>query len=535
MFFRRNNIGNVVKVLRLSRKHGYVRWHWHRVFFRRINLGIGKSINPHIAIVGESGSGKSNACALIIKELPKDANFIVIDAHNEYVEFAKELNATAYDATKNSINPFELNGMSEREAAGDLVRMFKRVFRLGDVQSYVLYKAIAYTYEISRLRGREPSIKSLLYTISVFKKNAGKSELNILQALENRLELLDTSAFVRNRNISELLHKRSIIALAKLRSNDAQAIYVESLLRRIYTAMLGIDRSSHARFYIIIEEAAKLASGSVLSRIAAEGRKYGIGVIAIAQRAKMIDAELRGNASLLIAFYQREPEEANYIANFIAGGNEQDRFIEVKKAMRRLEKGSAIIAASGKEPMLVKFKRFSERRDPRYSIIEMAEHAIEEKELFGNLARMGFKEEEIMEAIEDEISGGALRRHAIEKGAYAGAWYTSSLQNSAEHEVMVAIISKELSRLGIQNRIINTSYAPDVEAYANGKKFAFEYETGSKSLDELRAMLERRSKKYAATFVIASDKGRANYANAGFKAFQIDELEKIAVYLKPNR
>ncbi|MEM3829683.1 MAG: hypothetical protein QXP36_10780, partial [Conexivisphaerales archaeon] len=117
---------------------------------------------------------------------------------------------------------------------------------------------------------------------------------------------------------------------------------------------------------------------------------------------------------------------------------------------------------------------------------------------------------------------------------HAGTWYTSSLQNSAEHEVMVAIISIELSKLGIANKIINTSYAPDVEAYANGRRFAFEYETGSKGVDELKAMIARRSRKYAATFIIAGEKGRANYANADFKAFPIDELEKIAIYLEPN-
>ncbi|MEM3296929.1 MAG: ATP-binding protein [Candidatus Micrarchaeaceae archaeon] len=531
MFFRKNNIGNVVKVLKLSRKHGYVKWHWHRVFFKRIDLGIGKSINPHIAIVGESGSGKSNACALIVKELLGNANFLIIDAHNEYVDFAKELGAAAYDASKNSINPFELNGMGEREATGDLVRMFKKVFRLGDVQSYVLYKAIAYTYNISRLRGREPNIKSLLYTIDVFKRKAGKSELNALQSLENRLALLDTSALMRSRSISELMQRRSIIALAKLRSNDAQAIYVESLLRKLYAAMLGMDKSQRAKFYIIIEEAAKLASGSILNRIAAEGRKYGIGIIAVAQRFKSIDAELRSNASVLVAFYQREPEEINYIANFIAGGNEQDRFIEVKKAMRKLRKGSAIVAANGMEPMIVAFKRFGEQRDPQYSAIEMAEHAIMSSDLFEKLGEMGFSYDEIKRAVEEGIKSGALRRYDIEKGTHAGTWYTSSLQNSAEHEVMVAIISIELSKLGIANRIINTSYAPDVEAYANGRRFAFEYETGSKSTDELKAMLERRSRKYAATFVIAGEKGRAEYADAGFEVFTIDGFQQKAAAL----
>ncbi len=92
-----------------------------------------------------------------------------------------------------------------------------------------------------------------------------------------------------------------------------------------YTAALTSGKSL-GRFYIVVDEAEKLEDSPTVARLVAEGRKYGIGVIAISQRAKALDKEIRSNAATIIAFGQREPEEQNYVANLIAGGNEYTGF-----------------------------------------------------------------------------------------------------------------------------------------------------------------------------------------------------------------
>ena len=77
-----------------------------------------------------------------------------------------------------------------------------------------------------------------------------------------------------------------------------------------------------------------MKGSDILAKIAAEGRKYGFGIIALSQRAKEMDKGLRANSAMFISFYQREPEELNYIANYVAGGVEGSRFAEVKKAFQ---------------------------------------------------------------------------------------------------------------------------------------------------------------------------------------------------------
>ncbi|MDE1847052.1 MAG: ATP-binding protein [Candidatus Micrarchaeota archaeon] len=514
---KRLRIGTIRRTLSLPRfiYNDFVRWHWRRRHFSQFYFDPTKRRNPHIAIVGESGSGKSNLCKLLLKIISmQGAAFILLDPHNEYVEGARSMGAEVYDASLSGINIFDLDGFTWRERASEITSMLKRIFRLGEVQGYTLYKCIEYTYKSCEQSGRRPTIRDLTYMVGRFIAKARSStERRLLESIAKRLSLIDGGAFSKSAELSKVLSGRSIFALSSLHTGEAQTLYIEGFLKKVYSSMLSMPKSPRPKLYIVIDEAEKVGDSSILSRLIAEGRKYGIGIVCISQRAKALNMELRSNSSLFISFSQREPEESNYIANLIACGNEMNRYIEVKKALRSLGRGSAIVLdSSARDPMIVSFDLFgSDFRDPTHAMLMLARGVISKHGMHEELRRAGFTPEEMDYAIKKLTGAGLIEHYDIPWGDYTGRWYIAFQKNSPEHDICVNLISRRLAEKGVRNVIHNTSYGPDVIAFQNGGSAAFEYETGANAIDQAKRMLGERRKKFAKVVVVANDAHHSRY------------------------
>ena len=143
-------IGNVEKEM----KFGFVsfgenRWRWKRRYFSEFKIEPHLWINPHMIIIGGSGGGKSNACKAIVNSLcSQGAHVAILDPHNEYLGLSGVIDANVYDASRNGVNMFDLDGMTEKERASEITGMLKRNFRLGEVQGYTLYRCIMYAYSV---------------------------------------------------------------------------------------------------------------------------------------------------------------------------------------------------------------------------------------------------------------------------------------------------------------------------------------------------------------------------------------------------
>jgi hypothetical protein len=275
---------------------------------------------------------------------------------------------------------------------------------------------------------------------------------------------------------------------------------------------------------VVIDEAEKLGDNPIMGKIAAEGRKYGIGVIAISQRAKLIDKDLRGNAAMLISFGIKEPEELNYVANFISGGNESSRFIEVKKALRNIGRGNAVVlGACMRNPIIVRFNRCDANSESvEFRISELSRNGIKSEDLL----RLISDDDSVEEKIENMVSKGELKRHEMVCGKYSGTWYISSSHNSAEHDIAVNIIGRHLLSVGIRNRVYNSSYGPDIVAYSGGNRIAVEYETGSKDIESSIGMIESRKKRYSKTVVVVNDSILKNYQERLGNVIPFSRLEE---------
>lgn len=501
-------------------------WKWKRQFFADFHIDMQVHINPHITIVGKSGSGKSNACKLIMKALNTSGiKTVVFDAHNEYVRIANDISAEVYDASCTGINIFALDGMSVKERTSELADTFKRIFRLGEVQSYTLYKCIMYAYKIAMFDGKEPKLSDLFFAINVFKKHAERAEMGTLESLEKRLMVLNGASFSSNIEFDKIVGSSCIFALSGLHTNEAQKLYIEGFLKRFYTKMLQLEKKDSVKFYIVIDEAEKLEDGSMIGRIIAEGRKYGVGIMTISQRAKVLESSVRGNASVNIIFYQREPDELNYLANLVAGGNELNRFTEVKKAIRGLQQGNAIVVCGTKNPEIVKFDLYNVTTEYLGDYIsKFALTGISKEELFGRMREMGYLDGDITRDLIRLLSNGMVKAH--EFGQDGGEWYITMPRNSAEHDIMVNRISRSLSSQGMRNLIYNSSYGPDIVAFDGRERIAIEYETGMKRVDDTQHMLSSREKYYRKVIVIVNDKHFERYSLAGVQCIKVSDFLK---------
>jgi len=529
MLFKKQNpyceVGTITKKLGMRRIYfGERRWEWLNSR-ERFSFIPNNGLNQHICMIGTSGSGKSNACKIIARSIARRGiKLAVLDPHGEYSSFAQSIGASIYDASRNGINIFELDGMSEKEKASELVAMLKRTFRLGEVQGYTLYKCLMYMYRICLQKNTSPSIKSLLFTMSVFIKNADIKERRILESLEKRISILDAERFTNSCSMDKILSENSIMVMQNLHTPEAQSVYIEGFLRKVYANMLSMKKDNYPRFYAIIDEAAKVRGSDILARIAAEGRKYGFGIIALSQTAKEMDKGLRANSAIFASFYQREPEELNYISNFISGGAEGSRFAEVKKGLRGLGKGHAVVLdSSRKEPMIVKFDYAKDANDGAMNIILSAKKAAVSKDEFIRLFHDGgYGKEACDDAISTAVRNRILFGFSLEGcGGYSGTWYVKAIRNSAEHDVSVNVIARKLQENGIPCVVYNSTNGPDIVIGSNYA--AVEYETGLKDMQSTKEMVERRKTAYKKTFIITNQGSKSKYC--GFpQVFSINEF-----------
>ena len=520
-------IGNVVRELGFGNIGiGNSLWRWRKRYFWRFRIDPRRYANPHIVIVGGSGGGKSNACKMIIRSLcDSGANVAVLDPHNEYIGISEAIGAHVYDASKNGINMFDLDGMSEKERASEITGMLKRNFRLGEVQSYMLYRCIMYAYSVMLSKGKVPNIHNLVFAVKAFKRNAKlASEKAVLESLERRLALIETGAFGKSADMGTVIRGRSIFLLSGLHTPESQSIYIEGFLRKVYSLMLSMEKSDLPKFYAVIDEAEKLGDNPIIGKIAAEGRKYGIGIIAISQRAKLIDKDLRGNASMLVSFGIKEPEELNYVSNFISGGNELGRFAEVKKALRNMPRGHALVAGANlRNPLMVRFDRSTnESENIRFIISCLASSGIRIDALRDSVRHP----EDLDAAMAAMVESGELKVHDVDCGRYSGKWCIYESHNSAEHDIALKIISAHLLSRGIANRLYNNSYGPDIVAFPGGNKVAIEYETGSKDINSTARMLAERRTAYGKVITVVNDAHYAEYAGRFENVVGFSRLEK---------
>jgi DNA helicase HerA-like ATPase len=268
----------------------------------------------HVAIIAQTGAGKSYLVGVIIEELLKQgATLIVIDPHADHVKLTIP--------TENWPQP-----LAERvevfSPQGNLIKytdvrnIRKLSIRFSDLTPYEIFYITGIHEGYTQIRrvisesirhlGAGVTIQSLIQSLEDRAKNQkGKDRDTVERALNYLQKLQDFNIFGDRTTIlvEELLKPKqaSIIDLSGIPDREADLVTYLILKKLIEVKMEGRNHSYKFPVFLIVEEIHKFApppqSGETLSlplfrRIAGEGRKFGLFLIAVSQRPSKINPDV---------------------------------------------------------------------------------------------------------------------------------------------------------------------------------------------------------------------------------------------------
>jgi DNA helicase HerA-like ATPase len=332
----------------------------------RVELDINTMVQKHVCILSKTGGGKSYCSGAIVEELMKHkVTVCIIDPHGEYSSMkhkgvvkktARDFGVTpqGYDdkivefATDTNTNKgakplkFTLHNLDAREILG--------LTNIKNVRSFLtmLRKAV------DILKGTKDN-----YTINdiiTVLEQSGEASSGVLVSELEYLNEIDVFAD-QGTKIDELIQKGKC-TIINLRGTppDIQ----ELIVNRIGNALFELRKLDKIPpMMMVVEEAhnfcpqqGQVACSKIFRTIASEGRKFGLGLMIITQRAAKIDKNVLSQCNTQVILKVTNPNDLKAIAASIEGltpGMEEE--------IQRLPIGSGIITGGGVSmPLLVEIR-----------------------------------------------------------------------------------------------------------------------------------------------------------------------------------
>lgn len=266
-----------------------------------INLDM--AVSHHTALLGVTGSGKSFLALELIKNLIGDTNVICVDFTGEYKKMLNDLNP---------VNIINLEGMESVET------------KFVEKQS----KSKADELEIKR---------KIQVQLSDYVKDFVEGESNIglfeLPALSNTSFILEFTQYFFE----------SVFNYAKANSGLKICLVLEEAHTIVpETGFLG-DLGDYGSSKALVNK---------MSQIALQGRKYGVGLLVIAQRTANVSKTVLTQCNTIICFQAFDETSFTFLGNYIGK--------DLVQALPNLKKYHAIVtgkAIKSNIPMIVDLER----------------------------------------------------------------------------------------------------------------------------------------------------------------------------------
>ncbi len=322
----------------------------------RVELDINQLVQRHVSVLAKTGGGKSYLLGVLIEELLRHrVTCVIIDPHGEYgslrtaaekngghsrfgVEsqgFARQVQEYSPDV---SLNPnakpltFSLRHTDTRDL---LVFM-----GLTNVKSYL--GPLKQIIDAVAARNAEYSVADLV-------RAADGAEGAIGETLHERLEYVEQTKLLGpvGTSLNDLV-KKGEATLVNLRgvAPDVQ----ELVVARIATTLFDNRKKGKIPpLFLVIEEAHNYApqqgtatSSRILKNIASEGRKFGLGLCVVTQRAARIDKSVLSQCNTQLILQVTNPLDLRAIAQSIEGLTDG-----MTEMIQSLPVGTALITGGG--------------------------------------------------------------------------------------------------------------------------------------------------------------------------------------------
>ncbi len=299
----------------------------------RVEVDINSMVQKHVCILAKTGGGKSFLCGDLIEELMKhEVTVLVIDPHGEYGAM-RDTGSKPKGARDFKIEP---RGFADQilEFATDTTANPKAKplkFTLGNIEARDL---LALT-QIKNGKTFLTSLRKAIDSVKSVKKDYGLRDIiAILESEEDsnnnsliaELEYLDEVKIFapQGTKIDELVVKGKM-TIINLRGTPPDI--AELIVNRIASALFELRKLGKVPpMMLVCEEAHNWcpqqglsASSKILRTIAAEGRKFGLGLTIISQRAAKIDKNVLSQCNTQMILKVTNPNDLKAITNSLEG------------------------------------------------------------------------------------------------------------------------------------------------------------------------------------------------------------------------
>ncbi len=323
------------------------------------NVELAVEVNKlfrHLAVLAVTGGGKSNTICVLATRLilNYNATIAVFDVHGELAAAAQELHkhlGGRVNVVKPKINPAMMS-FSE----------MLRLTRLPDgahIQERVLREAWK---KVTAQRGSMPKADFLdmlrdavIAEVKKADSSTKKSALGALNRFDDMLDIygpvLDSKFYDRLVNVFKPGFL-NIVDLSEVDEQGADAV-VSHYMRRILEERREARRTRGSSGYpvpilVVVEEAHVLIPKDEetltkywASRIAREGRKFGVGLAIVSQRPKKLDPDVLSQTNNKIVLKIVEPSDQRYVREASEQLSE-----DLTRLLPSLNQGEAVVVGS---------------------------------------------------------------------------------------------------------------------------------------------------------------------------------------------
>jgi DNA helicase HerA-like ATPase len=283
----------------------------------KVSVNIDKVASKHLAILSVTGSGKSNLLALLAKQISAlHGTVILFDYHGEYSEVDIPMVVHA-DA---KINPRYVDS----EKLADLIDVRENA----EVQRTVLSNVFT-----DDVRNAKEFWDALLTSIKIleggnkqYKRAAARLQDIVRMAIRRMKSVIDP-------DIGEVLDQLKVsrinilnmLEFTERQANAAISYYLEEILEdRKRATRLKNESTQKTRFptpvICAIEEAHAFIPSEgesdtryIASKVAREGRKFGMSLIVVSQRPRRVDQDVLSQMGSFAIMKLTNPEDQNHI------------------------------------------------------------------------------------------------------------------------------------------------------------------------------------------------------------------------------
>ena len=333
----------------------------------KVYLDINAMVQKHVSVLAKTGGGKSYITGVLIEELMRHhVTCVILDPHGEYASLA-EKGKVAHGSERFGVEPRGYRDVIQVFSPDVKINPHARPlkFTLSNLDARDILSltggggklrqhltALRKALDLLRQSSRDYSMMDI---IRVLERDEDPQNAALVDDLEY---LAEVDIFAREgTRIDELVVKgQTTIIDLKGTPPDIQ----ELIVNRLCTALFELRKVNKIPpLMLAVEEAhnfcpqvGQVASSKVFRTIASEGRKFGLGILIVTQRAAKVDKNVLSQCNTQIILKVTNPNDLKAISSSVEGltpGMEDE--------IQRLPIGVAIVTGAGLQmPMMVEVR-----------------------------------------------------------------------------------------------------------------------------------------------------------------------------------